>query len=184
MKKTFGRRSGVIRHAQGLLHYHLGYLAALAQVDPTRVRRLVFVCKGNICRSPYAEARAKRLGLAAVSAGIDACTGASANESAIRIAELRGIDLKTHSAARVDSLELDSGDLLVAFEPSQVSALAEEALWSGAQLTLLGLHSRPLRPHLEDPYGLSDAYFNTCYSLIDSGLERLASKLAGANGQA
>jgi hypothetical protein len=54
-------------------------------------------------------------------------------------------------------------------EPAQLPALAK----LGAQATLLGLWATPPRPHLEDPYGLCAAYFDTCFEVIDSAVERI-----------
>jgi protein-tyrosine phosphatase len=42
-----------------------------------------------------------------------------------------------------------------------------------AQVTLLGLWCSTPRPVLADPYGLSDAYFDTCFGCIDEAVETL-----------
>ena len=49
----------------------LGMYRSYRQVHWESVGRLVFVCKGNICRSAYTEAVAKSLGVAAISCGLD-----------------------------------------------------------------------------------------------------------------
>ncbi len=59
-------------------------------------------------------------------------------------------------------------------EPWQAEAL--ERLGVG-QVTLLGLWSRPERPHLHDPHGLADDYFRTCFRLIDSAVEAMVARL-------
>jgi protein-tyrosine phosphatase len=45
------------------------------------------------------------------------------------------------------------------------------------------LWASPERPHLEDPYGLSDAYFDTCFDVIDSALFRIALLAPGARAR-
>ena len=42
-------------------------------------------------------------------------------------------------------------------------------------MTLLGLWCGEPRPHIEDPYGLGDDYFDTCFALIDAATARLVS---------
>jgi arsenate reductase (thioredoxin) len=77
-------------------------------------KRVLFVCLGNICRSPMAEALANRYGsdvLVASSAGF---TPAVANSSATRatLAE-RNIDLGDHLPRGLDQIDLSSVDLIV-----------------------------------------------------------------------
>jgi protein-tyrosine phosphatase len=49
---------------------------------------------------------------------------------------------------------------------------------SGVQISLLGLWCDPPRPHIEDPYGLSEEYFSTCFGFIDEALNRIAVQMA------
>jgi protein-tyrosine phosphatase len=45
------------------------------------------------------------------------------------------------------------------------------------RIALLGHWSSPHRIHLHDPYTLSDAYFQTCFTLIHSAVTRLVADL-------
>jgi hypothetical protein len=57
-------------------------------------------------------------------------------------------------------------------EPWQAKQLQQE-LCGDIQITLLGLwHSRP-RPHIEDPYGLGEDYFETCFDIIDDAIQQV-----------
>ena len=87
------------------------------KVDGTRVRRLVFVCKGNICRSAFAEAMAAKHGLAAKSMGVEAENGVPAAQAAIAAARAFGIDLSSHRATHFAKFQLAHDDLVVGFEP-------------------------------------------------------------------
>lgn len=49
------------------------------------------------------------------------------------------------------------------------------------QITLLGLWANRLRPHIEDPYGLSDQYFHTCFTLMDSAIGKMVSMVNASN---
>jgi protein-tyrosine phosphatase len=144
-------------------------------IDWRSVERLVFVCTGNICRSPYAQQRAARSGFPAISVALRGSTGDPANEAAVATAWELGIDLSKHRSLTIHDAELTSGDLLVAMEPWQADALFE---MEKAQVTLLGLWSTPQRPHLHDPHKLCRDYFRTCFRLIDSGVEAMLARLA------
>jgi protein-tyrosine phosphatase len=110
--------------------------------------------------------------------GIEAKTGVGANESAIRNAEIRQVNLSAHRAtSRHDFITRDN-DLLVAMEPQQGMVLRDfaERSTSRVQVTLLGLWAEHPRPYIADPHGLGDAYFQNCFALIDSAVERLAAR--------
>ena len=167
-------RYGSARGLARLLLSRLGGSRRFAAVDWTRVERLVFVCTGNICRSPYAEARARRAGLSAISVAVRGDSGAPAFPAAIAAARATGIDLTGHRSTAINEIRLTPADLLVAMERWQAAAIAGRG---GAQTTLLGLWSTPRRPHLHDPHRLSDDYFRTCFALIDSGVDAIAARM-------
>ncbi|MGD8695458.1 MAG: hypothetical protein PVI74_16530, partial [Syntrophobacterales bacterium] len=69
-------------------------------VSPTDIRNILFVCAGNICRSPMAEWQLKALlwekpipGLEVGSAGLIALPGNSASLNAVRVARENSISL-------------------------------------------------------------------------------------------
>lgn len=155
-----------------------GRYRAYENIDGARVKRLVFVCAGNICRSPLAERFALARGFAAISVGLRGGSGLPAAPDAVAAAHARGIALGDHRSRAIDEVEIEPGDLLVAMEPHQ--ALALGSMYSArpdVQLTLLGLWSRPRRPHIHDPYGLSPRYFARCAAIIDSGVNGLLTEL-------
>jgi protein-tyrosine phosphatase len=170
VRARFGTARGLARLVLSRLRPWRRYSA----VNWSRVERLVFVCTGNICRSPYAAALARRAGIPAISVALRGRSGAPAFPSAAAAAHDSGIDLSAHRSTPIDDVRLGPGDLLVAMEPWQAQALAGRA---GAQVTLLGLWSTPRRPHLHDPYGLCDDYFRTCFRLIDSAVAAIAARM-------
>lgn len=157
----------------------LRLLRRYTDIDWRRVERLVFVCSGNICRSPYAELKARSLGRAATSFGLAADGRSPAHAVASRIAVRHGLDLSTHRCRASSAWEPRSGDLLAAMEPSHAAAL-QRYLHPGVQLTLLGAWSKPTRPYIQDPHGLSEEYFETCFDCIDSGVTELDRLLTAA----
>ena len=88
----------------------------LEKVDFSRVSRFVFVCKGNICRSVYAEICAARLNMSAVSCGVEADFGSPANDRVQAAAQRRGLSLESHNSRPVSAERFADGDLLVGME--------------------------------------------------------------------
>jgi protein-tyrosine phosphatase len=145
------------------------------QVSWHRVRRVVFVCKGNICRSAFADYRFEAMGGESASAGLEADTGKPADSVAQRVALTRGIDLSVHRSTHISEFVPNKDDLFVAFEPKHAEALRNMFFARPSiQVTLLGIWSpAPWRVYLHDPYGLSEAYFETCFERIERGIEGL-----------
>lgn len=179
IEHRYGGRREMLRHLQAICAAAVGRYAGLRSIDWARVERLIFVCKGNICRSPYAAHLACSLGANAISCGIEATGGHPAYPAALRNAEPRGIDLAMHVSRPISQIEFGTRDLLLMFEPGHVDTLLQSPLsGSGAQFTLLGLWSRPCRPLIADPYGRSDAYFQNCFARIESSVQAVMDKLA------
>lgn len=166
-----GRKQAWIRHQATSWLRRLGAYADLQAFDASRVLRLVFVCAGNVCRSRYAEARARSLGMEAASFGLSADGVSPPDAAAIRAARLRGLELVARPSRRAPDVRPTAGDLLIAMEPHQARALRRAH--PRAQVTLLGLWCPSPRPVLADPYGLSDAYFDTCFGYIDEAVTAL-----------
>lgn len=168
-----------MRTAYHLLAYRLGAFSAYLDIDWRRVNRLVIVCHGNICRSPYAELRARQLGLAAISFGLRASPGACADTAALRNAARRGTDMAAHRSRSIDGIAVYPSDLFVAMELRHAKRLSRFAQEVGAQLTLQGIWAATPRPYVPDPYGCTDLCFQYSYALIDSSLERMKRMIRG-----
>jgi protein-tyrosine phosphatase len=168
----WGRKLGLAHHLTSRTAHWFGVYATFAHVPWSRIGRIIYVCEGNICRSAYGAARARAVGLDAQSFGLRAATGIPADPVAIETAVRRGIDLNNHRSAAIGAYQPAAGDLLLAMEPAQARELTQR--FGGAiPVSLLGLWTRPLRPHIEDPFGLTPAYFETCFTIIDAGTQRI-----------
>lgn len=149
-------------------------------VDLSFVERFVFVCKANVCRSAYAEARARLLKVPAVSAGIEARSGVAASTTARRLSAKRGVRLFAHQSTPISSLAFRHGDLVVCMEPGQAEELEAVATGVGAQVTLLGLWAMPPRAVVEDPYDSGERAWNDCFRTIDVSVAKLTSNWRAA----
>lgn len=176
--ELYGGRRAYVAHLCARVSYAMGSYRLAQTINWGAVERLVFICRGNICRSPYASARACALGARAISLGLEAVDGAGVNEDAARNALPRGIDLKDHRSTRVQESLILPGDLIVAFEPPHLLRLSERSTTGAAGITLLGLWNHPVRPHIQDPYGRSDQYFQQCFAAIDRNIRELMKRLS------
>src|SRR3982074_2051535 len=119
----YGRRAGLLRHGFARSLALLGVYEDARAVRWAEVRRLVFVCQGNLCRSAYAAAKAQALGLAAASCGLAARQRFCADPRAVARAAARGIDLCAHRTTSATAFVVANGDLLLAMEPRQLRSL-------------------------------------------------------------
>jgi len=104
--------------------------------------RLLFVCTGNTCRSPLAEAIARKVaverGLGDVdvaSAGTSAWDGAPASDGALLVGMERRLDLSGHRAQSLTRRLVDGSDLILAMGPHHLDRI--EALGGSSKAFLL-----------------------------------------------
>ncbi len=121
-----------------------------------RATRILFVCYGNICRSPMAEGMARlRLGAKgeAASAGIAAAGGPASIEAVLVMKLVYRTDISGHVARPVGAYDLTSFDHIVAMDISVHNHLRD--IWGVPEAKLYGWD-------IEDPLGLGyDAYKET-----------------------
>ena len=134
--------------------------AALRQGALARpVGSVLFLCLGNLCRSPFAEvAAAQRLaGVAVASAGFLSHDGRRSPPHVVHTAQSLGVDLVAARAQRVTAAQVAAADLIVCMDVSHLDRMALEFPKASAKTTLLGLF-RPAGPvEMRDPYDLSPA---------------------------
>ncbi|MFF2101202.1 low molecular weight protein-tyrosine-phosphatase [Streptomyces sp. NPDC058202] len=138
------------------------------------MRRILTVCLGNICRSPYAAAvltRSANASVAVRSAGLsDTWTGAPAHERMREIAAARSYDLTAHRAAAVDWDLLAWADVVLAMDTAVLARLRERAATDTITLGKLTLYLT--NRDVPDPYGQDDSAFTACADIIERGAHR------------
>lgn len=147
---------------------------------------VLFVCMGNICRSPLAEAalraEARRRGLDVEvdSAGTGGWhAGEPPDRRAIAAAARQGIDIGHLRARKLTAADFDAFDQIVALDGDNFADL--EALrprGSRAMLSLLLDHARGREGEsVADPYYGGDAEFDRTWRDVQAGVQGLAAIL-------
>ncbi|MEQ6334967.1 phosphotyrosine protein phosphatase [Sphingobium sp. MK2] len=179
IRSRFGTFRGLVRLALAYPQLAIGRSGSVSP-DPAHVRRLVFVCQGNICRSAFADVVARNMGVNSASFGLSTTTGRPAHEPAIVAARTLGHDMSAHCAVDMDDYVPETGDLLLAMEVRQLHRLATDPRLTGLPRMLLGRWTRPMLPHLHDPYRLDDRYMLRCLARIERAVGALVSAFPGA----
>lgn len=141
------------------------------------LERLVFVCLGNICRSPFAAEVARQYGVTAESIGIDVGTMRPADEVAVKVSLMLGKDISDHVARPTESLAVRDTDCLVAMEPEHLVALAPLISQKGCQSTLLGAWASSPLARIRDPYGKGPREMEEVFAIIEDAVFNLLDEL-------
>jgi protein-tyrosine phosphatase len=152
---------------------------------------VLFVCLGNICRSPLAEAafrtEAERLGLEVEidSAGTgDWHVGHPPDRRAVAAAARNGIDISHLTARQVDVEDFYRFDHVVALDAQNLADLAAmRPADAKAKLSLLLDHVEGRAGQaVADPYYGDDGHFDAAWADVSKGAKALAHKMASERG--
>jgi len=160
----------------------LEYLRASGRKRDFSYKKAVFVCKGNICRSAFAEYLLKSFidddAQAIESYGLQVEETAPSPPAAIAAAAKFGIDMQSHLSKSWSTYQFDDADLILAMEYWQYCKLVEAL--PGKERNIRLLREFAPFPHnllcnIDDPYGQDENQFLKCFSLIDLSLRNLNS---------
>jgi len=175
----FGTLRGAVR--LGLSYAEvIGGIAATRHPVPSQVKRLVFVCHGNICRSAFAEAAARQAGFNAASFGLSTTSNKPAHPPITEMAREWGLDLHSHRTTAAEDFLPQPGDYLLAMEVRHLRRIAAQPRLADLPRGLLGTYAERPVPHLHDPYRLSDAYTRVCLARIERSVAGLCRAFSSA----
>jgi low molecular weight protein-tyrosine phosphatase len=154
------------------------------------MKRILFVCTGNICRSPTAEGlfrhRIREAGLAHILAGDSAGTegyhvGDAPDPRAIAEAARHGVEIGDLRARRLERADFERFDLLLGMDRGHLAIMRRLAPAQARDRIGLLLDHAPGSGHREvpDPYYGAEAQYQLSYRLIDAGIAGLMRYLAG-----
>lgn len=132
---------------------------------------ITFVCTGNTCRSPMAEAVARRIiaeeglgGVTVGSAGTAAWEGMPASDGARRAAAEAGLDLESHRSTLLTEEVVRSSGLILCMARAH---LASASLLGGESHAHLLSRMAGRSGEVEDPFGGSDEVYRSTLDEVD-----------------
>ena len=140
---------------------------------------ILFVCIGNICRSPFAQGLFTKLvrqeghkDLYAESAGLLALPGNSATFLAQKVAAEYGVDLAGHQAKRLSQDLVDGSELILVMEKSHMDELLADFPEASDKTFLIRRFARfgSRKRGIADPYGLQYDAYRFCYLDIEDAV--------------
>ncbi len=143
--------------------------------------KILVVCVGNICRSPYGERLLqqklphKHIASAGIGTEKSQLSGKPADTMAQDMAAERGVSLAGHAAQQLTPALCAQYDLILVMEKGHLSALTEIAPQARGKTMLFGQWIG--KKEIPDPYRQSREAFEHAYTLIDQAADAWVSKL-------
>lgn len=150
------------------------------------MKSVLFVCTGNICRSPTADAllrheiKKKKLNLYSDSCGIHGYhIGEAPDSRSVKIAAQHGVDMSGLRARKLEPEDFEKFDILVAMDNGHKRDMLQIAPHEYRDKVKLfldyvdGCHGQDV----PDPYYGDLDGFIRCYDLVEAGVDRLLNDL-------
>ena len=160
-------------------------------------RRILFICKGNICRSPFAEKLSRKIlsdkdldRISVESAGFMAIPSESPPKEAISSALYFGVHLEGHIPIKVDKQMMQNSDMILVMEVAHQNILKNNFHWKKNNIYILPLYANTKddynsktiynKYNISDPYGKDEDVFMKCYIQIENCIHGLMKYIRSA----
>jgi protein-tyrosine phosphatase len=175
------RAARALRHLPDRLRHAGRRRRALQSLRAAPPGVVLFVCHGNICRSPYAEVALRRAvggGVRVLSAGFIG-PGRPTPAHGRTVAAERGLDLGSHRSQLLSEELVGGSELVVVMDTGQAAAIRRQ-YGAGTRVLILGdLDPDPIDTRtVRDPYDQEAEVFAAVYDRIDRCIGELARALA------
>ncbi len=161
---------------------------------PARVDGVLFVCYGNICRSPFAARlaalrleQARISGIRCASAGFRTSQRAASPPDAVATARRYQVQLEDNRPTLLSDELVRSHDVVFVMEPGHLAQLRRRWPTEHARFFLLPRFEVPEpgvgpfeRVHFVDPFGRGEAAFVDSYARIARAVDRVVALCAAS----
>lgn len=158
------------------------------------MKRILFVCTGNSCRSVMAEGLLRHLlrqaGIDEVvveSAGVFAIDGVLPTRETQVVLREAGVDCSGHRARALTGQMIQDADVIFAMEQFQLDEILRRAPGARGKTHLLKPYALPsneplAHPNIADPIGKPLEVYEICLLEIREAVERVAKSLGALSG--
>ena len=175
-----GIKETLLRKFQSKINFRKERIRSRKFLHPPLHRKILILCYGNICRSPYAEKLLQKYlptsSFKIRSAGFHSGIGRTSPQSFMEVAAIRGINLDTHRSSLTDDDLMEWADIILIMDRvnwRQVSDLGKKYLQKTVWLGAWG-HDESLL-EIGDPYGkdaekmgkILDSLDDACLGFVD-----------------
>lgn len=145
------------------------------------MKKVLFVCLGNICRSPLAEAIARKyIQKNSLEIEVDSCgtgnwhAGEHPCANSIKVASLHGVDISSQISRQITTKDFREFDMIIALDDSNVSNLLNMGC-PEEKLSKLGFYGYK-NEDVPDPYFFNGFEgFERVYEMVEECVEELLS---------
>ncbi len=177
-----------MNHAVNAVLNHWRYQVLLnQQVFPAPARAILVVCKGNICRSPLAEAYLKHqmekhgLPINIYSAGLETSLGKPAHPLAQVVGTQGGLSLSKHATQPLHKEQVERADMILVMEWQQRNRLVKLYPQAKGKVFLLRQFYDQSVLEVADPYSGTLDDFQVCFSMIKQACDVLIRRMLSAS---
>ena len=152
------------------------------------MKKILFVCTGNSCRSVIAEGLFKKMvqdragEFEVSSAGISAIEGFPASPETVKVMKAEGVDVSGHRSRWLTTELVRASDKIFVMERMHKDWVLGFAPEAKEKVFLLTEFHRPVHGHegegdIPDPIQMSDSFYQNVLSVIRSCVEKIAQSL-------
>lgn len=152
--------------------------------------KIMFVCTGNICRSPmahyYMQKRVKDLGIEndflISSCGVYACTGEKATQNAIFVMKEYNVDMENHRATNIADTNIEDYDYIITLTTRHKEQIKYHYPKLDSNIYTLRefVDESSIYQSIDDPWGLNYNVYKACAKEIVENVDKLIEKLKGS----
>ena len=175
---------GTLSYVAERLNVTRGLYERWTTVVPESVKSVMFVCKGNICRSPlaavYFQSLIEKAGrdMTVRSAGLETTPGKPAHANAKAVAVQHRLSLDGHCTTHVQAGLLDQSDLIIVMELRQKDRVQRLYPNTKGKVVLLGYFDSRGPLEIADPYSGTMEDFHACFRQMCQCCDILADRLS------